>query len=245
MGSILDLQRRPTCSGEPRNDPPNTEGKPGEAPKLAMSRMDALFQVVDALGLHGLVSTAVASFGWTANVPMEYTYPDLQTYTAALVVPWDWVLVSFSELYRLGIPIILPRGEWMHSVIARALNHRHVAPQIAAKEWKGRFIALTPEAWGSRHEAARRTGNHSGVPWIDPRRPPILEQVAWWYRHTDYHRAPFVKHFGSLAELSLVLQGLESSAGRVCRQMERRNQADLRASSRFFGALARRALGSE
>ena len=63
--------------------------------------------------------------------------------------------------------------------------------------------------------------------------PDAIDQVAGWYHHTDYERAPFVTHFDCLAHLlALVLQPGLNAATRT--NLAAWNRERTRDANRFF-----------
>lgn len=205
----------PALAGPRRLCPSGPTTPASWPPRLFLSEIFALLPVVLALALHGMFDAVGWQAGWEVHLANSYTYPELQMYTAALFVPWDWVLVAFSELYRIGLPLIVPEAVWMHGTIAMGTSYRRHSPETWRKYWMGRFVALFLEAWGHcSGERSRGAGNASGVPFVDsaPGPPPLLEQIAWWNAQTEYERFPLVRRFSSFADLARLLEGLEPAA---------------------------------
>merc|ERR1712176_1098360 len=90
---------------------------------LMVSKPQGVLPLHDSYALVGLLHAArEGSKQWEFLTTEDYyDYRDLQKFSAAFIIPWDWAMVFNLELYRLGIPHLFP-GYWdMHE-----LKHDHL-----------------------------------------------------------------------------------------------------------------------
>ena len=62
-------------------------------------------------------------FELTQNYPFRFhqmgegismKYSDIVLFKAVLLIPWDHALMTFYELYSMGIPLFMPNSNWMY-----------------------------------------------------------------------------------------------------------------------------------
>lgn len=157
-----------------------------------------------------------------AGIVQPFGYSELRRFRAAVYFPWDMGMLLFSELYNIGVPLLLPSRSWMLAIIKRMLEYTDFG-------W-----------WQVRSESAVSlpgTAVGSGVwPWVGANSSML--QILELYDRTDFVRWPYVDSFGSLPGLMARLRSLEFD--RVSSLMRRWNGLAL---ARSMGILSR-ALGA-
>lgn len=206
--------------------------EPRDAPRKLLVHKIHLALLVERdqrafLGLLTSTHKEMAPTQWILESPSTFEYGDLQAYSAALMIPWDFALVSFLELYRLGIPIFLPADTWMHTLITIIFATRRNR-QAWETIFVRRFSNLIPDNWeGFFWPGGVRPAIEEG-----PDRPPLLDQVVRWYNVTEYQHLPHVHRFSSFANLLEVLVSFDAEA--VCLRMGRHNRVLLRGAARSY-----------
>merc|ERR1711924_577464 len=102
--------------------------------------------------------------------------------------------------------------------------------------WHRRFTELTPELWTGLHWTSESPYPLQDliVPWIDPNLEghTLLEQIAAWWKRTDFKLMPHLTQFGSLANLFSELPSLDAVT--VCSNMQVFNERELRDTRQFY-----------
>ncbi|CAL1173255.1 unnamed protein product [Cladocopium goreaui] len=203
---------------------------------LLVWRLFSIFPGLDAMAMNTILSgfQNAPPPPWKVELmqdTIEFTYKDLQDASAILQVPWDWALVSFMEFLALGIPLILPNRDYMHSLITTVYWSRLANRSVWSLSWKRRFLQLVPEDWeafelGASNKSLKMTETtnyaHGGS---------MLDHVAYWWQHTEYAKQRMVKTFDSLSHLYTVLNHLDPKI--ICERLHWQTRRKLRRSREF------------
>lgn len=160
-------------------------------------------------------------------------FEEVATFEAAVLMPTCDYVMSFDELYSLGVPLLMASKEWLVRVWLRSSYTTHDArtfsPQVRLPE------ALALEASGALDPY------FVVAPFTTPlqQRPGDFRVVYWWYDLSPFALYPFVQEFDSVPDL--VYQLLHLNPARL-RAVSRGMQEHVRMTRRHTLAWYRRAL---
>jgi len=147
------------------------------------------------------------------------TYAEFAEYYACVFWPWDVMMLLFSELYTMTMPLFVPEPRWMYTLMHHSLVHTEVNWwHLRAKSVSGALPLPVASDFPLPH-----------LPWIS--RNGTLAEAAYWYQLTDFVTYPYVTNFGSLPQLLERLQMLDVT---VVREGMRRFNMDTLLQSRAF-----------
>ncbi|CAK0902554.1 unnamed protein product, partial [Prorocentrum cordatum] len=162
-----------------------------------------------------------------AGVAQPFGYAELRRFRAAVYFPWDMGMLLFSELYSIGVPLLVPGRAWMASIIKRMLEYTDFGWWQARAE----TAAALPGAGGAAQ------GGPSWWPWLDAN--STVGEILALYDLTDFVRWPYVEAFDSLPALMRAVRGADFD--KCSEDMRRWNEASLQRSlgiaSRALAAL--------
>jgi hypothetical protein len=117
----------------------------------------------------------------------SYTYQDLASHRAILIIPYQVSTMSFFEYYRMNIPLL--------------------APSISLlTEWHMKYNILNERTWVSvrggprQHASVVPAFNATAYPY-DPIDEINREAVAYWLQFSDYYTMPNIILFDSWEDL--------------------------------------------
>merc|ERR1712176_988159 len=212
---------------------------------LMVSKPQGVLPLHDSYALVGLLHAArEGSKQWEFLTTEDYyDYRDLQKFSAAFIIPWDWAMVFNLELYRLGIPLLLPADRWMHTLILMVHVNMN-EPRVWAQKWHRRFSQLFPGYW-DMHEL-----KHDHLGMINSSVPGTVQNMAdtslWsliadWFSTTEFKTLPYIHRVDSIADLMRQLHMLDTEL--ICLRMKRFNDRLLHRVSRFYRGLHAAVLG--
>merc|ERR1712176_41607 len=99
---------------------------------------------------------------------------ELLNFKAIAMIPWDWEITTFVELYRLGIPLFVPQSQFMQAMIWHCMRKAELRIQqrfirFRHQWWQGANCHLQPTDSLCRQEAI--PGNAT---LVDGELPPWL-----------------------------------------------------------------------
>jgi len=177
-----------------------------------------------------------------AGIVQPFGYAELRRFRAAVYFPWDMGMLLFSELYNMGVPLLLPSRSWIVAIMKRSLEYTDFGWWQARRE---SAITLSGFAPGQGPDArAEAQGESNGLPdsaepwpWFDAN--SSMRHITSLYNLTDFVRWPYVEFFGSLPELMMKVQELDFD--RTSERMQLWSSAGLTRSldilTRALGAL--------
>ena len=131
---------------------------------------------------------------------------------AAIVYPYDPVIFLFAELYRMGIPLFVPRDLWRFIVGPLMHPDCEWREEATSSADDPRADASTQKTHDLAHHAPNangETGWHPFSPFstaaLHLSRPLNLAQQLYWVRYSDFALLPHLLYFSSLAEVVAIL----------------------------------------
>jgi len=162
-----------------------------------------------------------------AGLEQPFGYTELRRYRGAVFFPWDMGMLLFSELYAIGVPLLVPDRSWMAAIVKRMVEYTDFG------WWQLRDVsAVTMSPCGGPGSECDQS--HT-FPWVDAN--ASIAHILRLYGSTDFVRWPHVEGFGSLPELMTRLLRLDFDL--TSRKMQLWNKAALWHSLDIVG----RALG--
>lgn len=181
----------------------------------------------------------------------EFKIFELFNFKAVAMIPWNFCITTFIEIYRLAVPIFVPDAKWMHALVWRYF-YRGELQQInrfteLRYEWQSsancHFHPLPrdcpdPENNLVRRPPSLRTGER--VPWLQAGIPelPMSRQIRKWWIYTDYMKMPHLMYFTGIVNLmEQALHFTYEDAADVVKKMQKVNQEALRTSTDYYKAM--------
>lgn len=152
------------------------------------------------------------------------TYAELAQFHACVFWPWDYMMMFFSELYTMTMPLIVPDQHWMQNIMLHCLR------QTEVNWWhmRGENVA------GNLPSASATDFPLAHLPWIGGEGG--LAEASYWYALTEFELFPHVTHFGSLPDMLEKIRSLDVESIRL--GMRRYNQRTLASSMAFYNEAA-------
>ncbi|CAE8655331.1 unnamed protein product, partial [Polarella glacialis] len=148
-----------------------------------------------------------------AGISRPFGYNELRRFRAAVYFPWDMGMLLFSELYAVGVPLLIPGRAWIAAMIKRMLENTDFGWWQVREE--GSAVALP-----SRKSLP---GSTLSWPWLSAN--SSIAEILQLYELTDFARWPHVTAFASLPELMVSLRTIDFDS--TSQQMIRWNEATL------------------
>ncbi|CAE7819226.1 unnamed protein product [Symbiodinium sp. CCMP2592] len=181
----------------------------------------------------------------------EFRIFELFNFKAVAMIPWNFCITTFIEIYRLAVPIFVPDAKWMHALVWRYF-YRTELQQInrfteLRHEWQSsancHFHPLPrdcpdPENNLVRRPPLLRTGER--VPWLQAGIPdlPLSQQIRRWWIYTDYMKMPHLMYFTGIVDLmEQALHFTYEDATDIVKKMQKVNQEALRTSTDYYKAM--------
>lgn len=158
---------------------------------------------------------------------LHLSYAELSQFHACVFWPWDVMMLLFTELYTLTMPLLVPERQWMRTIMLHSLQHTEV-------NW---WHVRTESVEGALPVASSKSFPLPHLPWIGSTDPGV-EAAAYWYELTDFAQFPHVTYFESLPDLLIRIKTMDVAA--VRRGMRAFNRVTLQTSLAFYGRAAAR-----
>lgn len=183
------------------------------------------------------------------GVDQPFGYAELRRFRAAVYFPWDMGMLLFSELYNMGVPLLIPSRTWIAAIIKRMLEY------LDFGWWQVRSnsaVVLPASRRTSSYRPAQEDGNSTNEhfahvnatmstgdpmitkeiedvnafgmwPWLSTN--STIAEIIELYDRTDFVRWPHVKTFDSLPALMSNVRSLDFDS--TSEAMQRWNEAEL------------------
>eukprot|EP00928_Gymnodinium_smaydae_P019880 TRINITY_DN17653_c0_g1_i1.p1 TRINITY_DN17653_c0_g1~~TRINITY_DN17653_c0_g1_i1.p1 ORF type:complete len:665 (-),score=100.47 TRINITY_DN17653_c0_g1_i1:50-2044(-) len=172
-----------------------------------------------------------------AGISQPFGYPELRRFRGAVFFPWDMGMLLFSELYNLGVPLLMPSRSWMASIMKRMLEYTDFGWWQVRHETAVTLEGHGPSLGPTSDPASASAADWEAWPWIGAN--SSVKHVLAMYDLTDFVRWPYVTAFSSLPDLMAAVQALDYDD--LSEKMLRWNDASLQHSmsilARTMGAL--------
>lgn len=167
-------------------------------------------------------------------VPTIYaaTYEEMSQFYACVFWPWDVMMMLFSELYTMLVPLFLPDRHWIVSTMLWSLRYSdqnwwHIRARNVKAHLPSAGLAPFPIPYD---------------PWIGTDQFDGREQAAYWLSLTEFEQYPSLGHFRSVPDLLAQLRQFDPEEAK--RGMRAFNEATLRSSLDFYRWAAACLLGN-
>lgn len=170
-----------------------------------------------------------------AGISRPFEYHELRRFQAGVYFPWDMGMLLFSELYAVGVPVLLPDRAWMSSIIKRMLEYTDFGWWQAREEGSAVALPTNFDQPSTAHDAGK-TRFDLNWPWFGQN--STVAHILSLYDLTDFVRWPHVLNFQSLSELMIYLRSADFD--KISRDMMLWNEAVLPQSLNILA----RSLGS-
>ncbi|CAE8597640.1 unnamed protein product, partial [Polarella glacialis] len=161
---------------------------------------------------------------------------ELLNFKAIVMIPWDWEITTFVELYRMGLPLFIPDEGFMQALIWQimrkpALRFQQRFIRFRRQWWEGASCHLQPTA------PCGEPSEPQLPPWLDAEHPSLSmrEQIAGWFQDTDYSRMPHVHRFTGLSDLASQLGSFRPHD--TVELMAKENAAALKTSASMYESI--------
>jgi len=160
------------------------------------------------------------------------TYEEMSQFYACVFWPWDVMMMLFSELYTMLVPLFLPDRHWIVSTMLWSLRYSdqnwwHIRARNVKAQLPSAGLAPFPIPYD---------------PWIGTDQFDGREQAAYWLSLTEFEQYPSLGHFRSVPDLLAQLRQLDPEEAK--RGMRAFNEATLRSSLDFYRWAAASLLGN-
>lgn len=159
---------------------------------------------------------------------LHASYAEFAQFHAAVFWPWDMMMMLFSELYTMTMPLLVPDRHWVSNIILHSIRHTEV------NWWHVRAESVA----GGLPSAASEDFPLPSEPWLDENAG--VEEACFWYSLTEFEHYPHLTRFGSLPEMLERIRHLDVSTIRA--GMQQFNRATLQNSLAFYREAAARLL---
>ncbi|CAE8673448.1 unnamed protein product [Polarella glacialis] len=139
-------------------------------------------------GRHNYTFVMAASMG-----PDELPPAEIARYRASVLIPNDFTVFAFVEVYALGVPTFVPTPEWLYR-LRRAVPFGFLQPSLALPDLDGSRAGFPFPPFVS---AAGRTD------------PGDLFAFLHWQRLSELHMRPHVPQFSSIPALLELLETVD------------------------------------
>eukprot|EP00747_Dinoflagellata_sp_TGD_P023289 gnl/TRDRNA2_/TRDRNA2_129702_c0_seq2.p1 gnl/TRDRNA2_/TRDRNA2_129702_c0~~gnl/TRDRNA2_/TRDRNA2_129702_c0_seq2.p1 ORF type:complete len:584 (-),score=83.78 gnl/TRDRNA2_/TRDRNA2_129702_c0_seq2:57-1745(-) len=180
----------------------------------------------------------------------DASYATIASFRAIVFVPYEVLLMSFYELYHVGIPLFVPRPELAVFFAYRGpVTYPHCdlvlrEEDVHATESMG--LDHVPYSNGQANDEmrtlrARQRHERPRAPYSPFNRDQATVRLAWLQAYSDWYRFPHIQLYSALPELIQSLDTVNLQA--VSAGMRHETERSLRGSAAFWKRAFAKVLG--
>jgi len=160
---------------------------------MLVSRTKFLWVTLRCAMRHFMTPGYPVSFS-VANSDSSYTFHEMASYRAVVLVPWEHALMAFFEFYSMAVPLLMPDAPWAYRLVFDA--------EANLGSTTAQYLDVDPAC---DPVLGCGTTKHPHPPFAFT----SLESRSYWYQYTSFAQFPHSRTFSSIPDLLVKLINLD------------------------------------